>query len=471
MLNAGSNGIVNQDGHVFVAHGDTPPPDGTNGYAAGCLFVDTDSSLCLVNSGTADSCNFTSIAAAGSSIFESADGIDCNPGSDIDCDLITVGVTGTPKLWWDESIDAFSLTKGLWVGGVQTTNSTDPMINVNRAVDGATNDNAHCFSDSSTMTRGNGTAAATALAYNSFDARMVFGGTQNYNHYAAFQAAPVVGTSGTIVNVYGLISAPTVSSGTVTNVKACAVNEVAGAGTVTNNYGVYVAALTKGATSNYAIYTVGATWNYLGGHTGIGVVPTATEELKIGGAKTVDLFKAISITATATQNCKSFQTTQATSGTGNIVNQTGIYVAHSHGSSGTLTTQWDVLLGPSNAGGTIATRYGIQILDQTGAGALTNQYGLHIAALAKGGTLNYAIYTAGATPSVFEGPVTVGGLVMADATNIVLNTTTGTKIGTANTQKLGFFNATPIVQPTVATDATVATLITALTNLGLIKNS
>jgi hypothetical protein len=40
----------------------------------------------------------------------------------------------------------------------------------------------------------------------------------------------------------------------------------------------------------------------------------------------------------------------------------------------------------------------------------------------------------------------IQGLTIADAKNIVLNTTTGTKIGTATTQKLGFYNKTPIVQ-------------------------
>lgn len=35
----------------------------------------------------------------------------------------------------------------------------------------------------------------------------------------------------------------------------------------------------------------------------------------------------------------------------------------------------------------------------------------------------------------------------ADAVNIAVGTTTGTKIGTATTQKLAFFNSTPIVQP------------------------
>lgn len=41
---------------------------------------------------------------------------------------------------------------------------------------------------------------------------------------------------------------------------------------------------------------------------------------------------------------------------------------------------------------------------------------------------------------------TLSGVTIADATNIVLNTTTGTKIGTATGQKLGFYNATPVIQ-------------------------
>lgn len=55
---------------------------------------------------------------------------------------------------------------------------------------------------------------------------------------------------------------------------------------------------------------------------------------------------------------------------------------------------------------------------------------------------------------------TLGGFTMTDGTNVILNTTTGSKIGTATNQKLGFFNSTPIVQPT-------GDVITALQNLGL----
>jgi hypothetical protein len=65
---------------------------------------------------------------------------------------------------------------------------------------------------------------------------------------------------------------------------------------------------------------------------------------------------------------------------------------------------------------------------------------------------------------------------VADAGNIAFGTTTGTKIGTGTTQKIGFYNATPVVQPTAVADATDAAsvitqlnaLLTRMRNLGLI---
>jgi hypothetical protein len=57
-------------------------------------------------------------------------------------------------------------------------------------------------------------------------------------------------------------------------------------------------------------------------------------------------------------------------------------------------------------------------------------------------------------------------ITVSDGGNVVLGTTTGTKIGTATTQKLGFYNATPVVQPTAVADATdAATVITQLNAL------
>jgi hypothetical protein len=52
---------------------------------------------------------------------------------------------------------------------------------------------------------------------------------------------------------------------------------------------------------------------------------------------------------------------------------------------------------------------------------------------------------------------TFAGLTIADAGNIVLATGTGTKIGTATSQKLGFFNAAPVVQQAGTGETTGAT--------------
>ena len=61
--------------------------------------------------------------------------------------------------------------------------------------------------------------------------------------------------------------------------------------------------------------------------------------------------------------------------------------------------------------------------------------------------------------------VDANAITFGDAVNIVLNTSTGTKIGTATSQKLAFFNATPIVQHSaienITTSASSGTLPTA----------
>lgn len=50
---------------------------------------------------------------------------------------------------------------------------------------------------------------------------------------------------------------------------------------------------------------------------------------------------------------------------------------------------------------------------------------------------------------------------LSEGVNLVAGTGTGTKIGTGTTQKLGFYNSTPIVKPT-------GSIVTALSNLGLV---
>lgn len=72
------------------------------------------------------------------------------------------------------------------------------------------------------------------------------------------------------------------------------------------------------------------------------------------------------------------------------------------------------------------------------------------------------------------------GFSFADGSNIPLGTGTGTKIGTATSQKLGFYNKTPITQPagisapsggtTIDSQsrAAISAIISALNSLGLI---
>ena len=65
-----------------------------------------------------------------------------------------------------------------------------------------------------------------------------------------------------------------------------------------------------------------------------------------------------------------------------------------------------------------------------------------------------------------NGNVTISGLVsLPDSSDVQLGTGAGTKIGTATTQKIGFYNATPVVQPTAIADATDAPSVITQLNL------
>lgn len=73
------------------------------------------------------------------------------------------------------------------------------------------------------------------------------------------------------------------------------------------------------------------------------------------------------------------------------------------------------------------------------------------------GTIPYTDITG--TPTLSYLPLAGG--TMTDGANIVVGTSTGTKIGTATSQKLGFYNSTPVIQQS-------GNLITGLSNLGLV---
>jgi hypothetical protein len=72
-------------------------------------------------------------------------------------------------------------------------------------------------------------------------------------------------------------------------------------------------------------------------------------------------------------------------------------------------------------------------------------------------TPDFAAQNVVTTGTLGAGATTLGGSLTLGDNNIVAGTTTGVKVGTAITQKLGFYNATPIVQPAAAAQAAVAT--------------
>lgn len=56
------------DGDIILAKGTTVPTDATDGYAKGCLFLDSDAtsgSVLFINEGTSSSCDFNAVQTAG----------------------------------------------------------------------------------------------------------------------------------------------------------------------------------------------------------------------------------------------------------------------------------------------------------------------------------------------------------------------------------------------------------------------
>lgn len=101
----------------------------------------------------------------------------------------------------------------------------------------------------------------------------------------------------------------------------------------------------------------------------------------------------------------SYDTRATTTGANNYDHLIAFQSGIKHGSSGTLGKLYDFGASGINNGGTITNRYGFYVVEGSGAGAITNQYGLYVESLIKGATLNYSVFTAGTTPSLFGGQV------------------------------------------------------------------
>jgi hypothetical protein len=155
------------------------------------------------------------------------------------------------------------------------------------------------------------------------------------------------------------------------------------------------------------------------------------------------------------------------SGAGNVSLVTGgWFVAETAGTgSGTISEFYGGKFTPFRGGTsnrTITSAAGISVDNATSGGdTIGTLYGIKIADQTVGST-NYALYTG-------AGTVRFGDhITLVDGKNISTGTTIGMRIGTSTSQKLGFYNATPVAQPT-GTPADASDLASALALVNSLK--
>lgn len=147
-----------------------------------------------------------------------------------------------------------SPTVPLHIGGNTDSFSSDSMVNVSRAVDNTGSGYAHCYSDSSTITR----TAGGPIGYNSADYRPSYTGTATHDHYAGVQVDPTWNSSGTISNVYCYRASMDAIQGTVTTWYGFLAENPTSSGTITNIVGMQIGPFgATRATNITALYCAG----------------------------------------------------------------------------------------------------------------------------------------------------------------------------------------------------------------------
>lgn len=253
---------------------------------------------------------------------------------------------------------------------------------------------------------------------------------------------------------------------------------IANATAITNNAALLqINALSIAPTMSYGPTAMGAFGNYVGVGSGPihqGVAGTAGEMTgsftDFSAGSTFKTLDTNAQTVTAARAFRGVATLTVFSG-GSLTVTTmqqfvGAAVTVPAGATVTTLNQVD-LAGVITNTGTVTTRRAINITASTvGAGTLTTEVGIDIAALTGAtpiGIRNKSSTQLGSSAQTVFGTdgtfTTFAGFT--DAVNIAVGTSTGTIIGTATTQKLGFFNATPVAQQANSVD-----LGTVLSNMG-----
>lgn len=131
----------------------------------------------------------------------------------------------------------------------------------------------------------------TNQAIAGFDSYFNITGNDNINHAVSFQSRWNYGGSDTMAIGYGTYIKNTVGTGgRITDYYGHYIANPTGSGTIRNTKGIYIAALTKGDNSNYAIYSDHTGNSYIAGRLGIGTTSglTGTTRLNISGKAETD---------------------------------------------------------------------------------------------------------------------------------------------------------------------------------------
>lgn len=114
------------------------------------------------------------------------------------------------------------------------------------------------------------------------------------------------------------------------------------------------------------------------------------------------------------------------SGTNNYGHYAAFQTAPVFNGSGTTTHYYGYFSALTINSGTVTNNFGAYISESSGAGTIGSQYGLYVEELTKGVTRDYAVYTAGATPSHFGGTVELDRIIYSGASaNILADTADG----------------------------------------------
>ncbi len=226
-----------------------------------------------------------------------------------------------------------------------------------------------------------------------------------------------------------------------------AVTGIGASSTVLAQYGYYATSSLIGATNNYGffgeiasgtgrwnLYMNGTAANYLNGNLLIGSTTDTGEKLQVTGTAKITGASSFGDNLTVSRN-----NTGSTRVTVSNTTSAGGSIAFFKSTSSN---------GDLDVGKFSATTTAVKIISAND-GFISNSVSGDLSLLNNfsSGKIKFA---AGASSTVQWQIETTGQLTANDAIDIAFGTTTGTKIGTATTQKISFWNATPIVQPTTA---------------------